>query len=367
MHFSWTGVVVDRIRADVERLEAYTERTSASFGPAEAAVEDHQQALRAYQSAPDEVASACMVDVSPDVAGTLLELQQHDVLPRAFAGALRALDESGGPVRRATDGQRFDALVGAQVAPPGASPPAGGEVPEGFLSRAWRGVDAMFVPDGGDVGHPLWWFGNLQGVAVTTVRSADQHLVVRVSGYTTRAGTVVDDHVRWWPRTAPTLNRVTSASSVTRVANSRLVQGATNAAPFVMAGVGQVTEDWSDADLTTGDRVARTGAATMFEGGGAWAGGTLGAKGGAMAGAAIGSIVPGAGTAVGAAVGGIVGAVGGGIAGSEFGGWVSDDLLVDQIEWASDQVDGMLEGAGDLVDGAGDLLSDAGDLVGSIF
>lgn len=360
-------MVADRIRADVDRLEAYTERTSARFGAVEAAVEDHQQALRAYQSAPNGVASACMADVSPDVAGTLLELQQHDVLPRAFAGALRALDESGGPERGATAGARFDALVAAQVAPPGTPPPPDGQVPDGFLSQAWRGVDAMFVPDGDDVSHPLWWFGNVQGVAVTTVRSADQHLVVRVSGYTTRAGTVVDDHVRWWPRTASTMNRVASASTVSRVANSRVFRGATKAAPFVMAGVGRAAEDWSDPDLTTGDRVARTVGAAGLAGGGAAAGAALGAKGGVAAGAAIGSVVPGAGTAVGAAVGGLAGTVVGGVAGSEFGGWVEDTLAVPVIEGLGDGIDGMLDGAGDVVGGAGDLLSDAGDLVGSIF
>ena len=85
-------------------------------------------------------------------------------------------------------------------------------------------------------------------------------------------------------------------------------------------GAVQYTTDQANPNLTTTQRVARTGTAAAVQGLSAWAGAAAGAKAGILAGGAVGA-VPGA------VIGGVVGAVGGGLAGSKFGKWVKDELF----------------------------------------
>jgi uncharacterized protein YukE len=118
------------------------------------------------------------------------------------------------------------------------------------------------------------------------------------------------------------------------------------------AGYDQWAADAGRTDLSTSERVGRTGTRAVVAGGAAWGGAFAGAKLGAGAGAAIGSVFPGPGTAVGAVVGGLVGGVVGGVAGSALGNEVADSVVEPVGEFvgeATDTVDGALEDAGDAV------------------
>lgn len=102
---------------------------------------------------------------------------------------------------------------------------------------------------------------------------------------------------------------------------TKIGEWGSRAGGFVSAGTAGLDQWASDSakypDMSTGEKVARTGTKAAGAGFGAYAG----AKGGAMAGAAIGTAVGGP---VGTVIGGVVGGVAGGIIGSEVGSKVAD-------------------------------------------
>jgi len=109
----------------------------------------------------------------------------------------------------------------------------------------------------------------------------------------------------------------------------------------VLAGAGQAMEDADDASLTTGDRVARVGMTTLWEGGG----GVVGAYVGAAVGQAL-IPIPVVGAVIGGAVGGWIG--------GEVGGAVNDNVA-GATEALGNTVDDALDLGGDLLDSMGDL------------
>jgi hypothetical protein len=92
------------------------------------------------------------------------------------------------------------------------------------------------------------------------------------------------------------------------------------------AGLDQWVQDSGRPDLSGGERVARTAAASALVGTTSVAGAVVGAKVGAVWGAALGSAIPGVGTvaggAVGALVGGVIGSGVGQAIGSKIKGWL---------------------------------------------
>jgi uncharacterized protein YukE len=110
----------------------------------------------------------------------------------------------------------------------------------------------------------------------------------------------------------------TEAAATTTGAVARWAQRLP-AVGVALAGVTQTMEDNRNARLTTTQRVGRTSAAVLFEGGGAVVGAEAGATAGATAGAAVGAFFGGVGAVPGAVVGGAVGAVGGAFLGSSAG------------------------------------------------
>lgn len=86
-----------------------------------------------------------------------------------------------------------------------------------------------------------------------------------------------------------------------------------------LTGVVQTMDDTRNARLTTTQRVGRTSAAVLLEGGGGVVGAEAGAVAGASAGAAVGALFGGVGAVPGAVVGGAVGALGGAFLGTTAG------------------------------------------------
>lgn len=86
-----------------------------------------------------------------------------------------------------------------------------------------------------------------------------------------------------------------------------------------LTGVVQTMDDTRDARLTTSQRVGRTSAAVLLEGGGGIVGAEAGAAAGASAGAAVGALFGGVGAVPGAVVGGAAGALGGAFLGTAAG------------------------------------------------
>lgn len=113
----------DRIIAQPERLEAYSEATRPTIAPVHDAAAIYSRAILAYSMAPvNDLGGACLVDHAPAVAHTADELAALDELPEAFARALRAIDDRMGPLvtlSAETDG-RFDAAVDAALLDPDA-------------------------------------------------------------------------------------------------------------------------------------------------------------------------------------------------------------------------------------------------------
>ena len=119
---------------------------------------------------------------------------------------------------------------------------------------------------------------------------------------------------------------------------------------FVAGGLDQWTRDANRDDLSTGQKVTRSGTrATLNLAGtaaGAWAGGKAGAGIGAMVGGPVG-----------AAVGGVVGGLVGGIIGSGVANEVADHV----VDWAGDTYETVSDWTGDRLEDAGEMLSDVGD------
>lgn len=89
--------MTDRITADPGRLTAFSAVTRRTIAPALDATADHSAAIRAYQSAPNDLSTRCFVDHGGTVEALLTDLATFDELPEAFARALNALDGRMGP------------------------------------------------------------------------------------------------------------------------------------------------------------------------------------------------------------------------------------------------------------------------------
>ncbi|MGH8905298.1 MAG: hypothetical protein ACRD0K_01975 [Egibacteraceae bacterium] len=133
-----------------------------------------------------------------------------------------------------------------------------------------------------------------------------------------------------------------------------------------MPGIDQIVKDWNDPTLTTGDRLARAGAATVLDGGLGFAGGAAGVWAGAAAGAAIGSVFPGPGTVVGGVIGGIVGGVSGGIIGGEVGQNIRENVG-GAVDWAGERIDDAIEFGEDVIGAIGDAGEAALSRIGGLF
>jgi hypothetical protein len=364
------------ISGDPERLRDYTATTTPAVAAARAPLDAYAAAVRAFNTAENDLGTT-LTDNTPRVTAILDDADDLDRGPAAFAFALENLDRIGGGwwgTTRVTDLERFRALVIARLDAPYAADDDVLVAADGLLDTSvhWLWEDDGWLSD--RLGSELWWGGNVLGVATGTFTQVDEHLVHGVSGHL-RSGRWIDSYHRWAPGTASTMNRVMSADDWALWSQRAGRVGAV--AGFALAGAGQAIEDWDDPDLTTGDRIARTGATTLLEGGGGALGGLAGAKMGAAGGAAIGTaIFPGVGTAVGAAVGGIAGGIVGGGIGGEIGGFVNDnvaglvegagDLIDDGIAFGDDVIDGALDLGGRALDTGGDLLDGALDVGGSV-
>jgi hypothetical protein len=318
---------MSRVFGDPDRLEAFTAEVTPTIGPTHGAVDDAATAVAAFNRADPNDLGSSLTDLAPVVRADLDLLLELDQAPAAFAFALRNLDELRTDTWnrvRADDLARFEALVTARL-----RDPYGGR--SRVLEAAHAELDTSIVFPWHDEGSwaadptaPVWWASTTIGAAERTVREVWDRFGVEVRGHY-RGSTWVDAHGRWRPGWAGRLNpRIGRADGWRRTLPwARRVGRVLPAVP----GVVQYVEDQDVAGLTTGDRVARAGAAALLEGGGAVAGGAAGAKVGAAIGGGIGTfILPGVGTAVGGAVGAVVGGVIGGWAGGEAGSSAFDSL-----------------------------------------
>ena len=342
------------VRGDPDRLEAYTEDALAALEPARDAVEDYADAAAAFNAAGPNDLGSSLEDLGPSLRAELELLQALNAAPAAFAFALRHLDElsvsDGWAWMHVGDLEWFEALTGARLELPGASV-------QDVVAAAHRGLDPSWEwPWSNGFGNwgqdrltsPPWWATSSIGAATDAIKVVDEKLLQRVSAHW-RGSTWVTSYPRWRAGSAPLMNRITTARTFSRLAPWARRVGWLGPP---LAGLGQLLDDWGDPSLTAGDRVARTGAAAMLDGGL----GLAGASAGGALGAAIGTFaipIPGVGTAV----GGVAGAVVGGFIGAEIGQTIRQNLT-GLIDWSGDRIDTSLEWSGDAAGWTGDRLHD---------
>jgi hypothetical protein len=185
-----------------------------------------------------------------------------------------------------------------------------------------------------------WTSGLLIGSYQQFHKHAARHWVRYEPGYWAREPRMVRGHWRGTPSGGrtwvdPYLRRgkwvearevpdLAKRAGSLRAAKGAGIAGA--ALAYGTAGLDQWVQDSGRPDLSGGERVARTAAASALVGTTSVAGAMVGAKVGAVWGAALGSAVPGVGTVAGAAVGALVGGViGSGVGqaiGSKIKGWL---------------------------------------------
>lgn len=339
------------IRGEPERLEAYTENTHASLPPAREAVQAYAATVAAFNAAGPNGLGSSVDDLGPSLQAELDLLEALDAAPAAFAFALRHLDalapsEDPWAWMVVGDLEWFEALVIARLELPHAGD-------DQVVDAALVGLDASwtwpwskgFANWAEDrVTSPPWWATSSLGATTDSLNALDRSLLQRVSGYQ-RGATWVEAYPRWRAGSAQLMNRIVSARRFSRIA------------PWVrrvgwlgppLAGVGQLLEDWGDPTLTTGDHIARTGAAVALDGGIGLAGASLGAAAGTL-------VLPGIGT--------VVGAVAGGLIGAEVGQNIRQNLD-GIIDWGGGRIDTLLEWGGDGAGWAGDRLQDGWDWAG---
>jgi hypothetical protein len=267
-----------RVSADPDRLEAYSAATLPLIQPVHEATNEYRRALTSLNEAPSDLRGG-YIDPSASIGAQLELLHELDRGPEALAFALRNLDvfrdeRSGLSSARFGELDLLGALTSAYLSNPDASTSVLVTEAADHIDRSWRmpwddGVGAWLS---GEVGTPSFWVSTTVGAALGTVIQVDKLLVERVSGYTNRHGTQVSSYERWKRGYAERLNRIARASTVARVAP--WARWGSRALPFVGAAGIRVYDDWDDPTLTTGDRIARVGSATVVEGGLTLAGGT---------------------------------------------------------------------------------------------
>jgi hypothetical protein len=333
-----------RVTGDPERLEAFTHDMLPLVDRAREAVEAYSQALAAFNGAQPNDLGTHIGDLSPLLDGNLDLLEEIDRAPEAFAFGLRRLDDNPHPVR-VSEERWFDALVSVRLSDGDATL----DDAVSALDTSWQWPWENGVGDWlrGSGSSPGFWAGTPIGAALSTVAQIDERLVVEVSAHT-RAGSNVRGYHRWKGGWADRMNRLSSASRVATVGGPAKWTG--RFLPVVGAGALQIHQDWGDESLSTGDRIARTGAAAAVEGGA----GALGAAGGA----ALGTLVaPGVGT--------VAGGVIGGIAGGEVGSHLLDNMQ-GRVDRAGERLDQFGEQLSDRVTGAVEFGSDALDTMADV-
>lgn len=302
----------DRVWADPDALEAYSQEVGATLPELEAAAEAYRAALVTFDSAePNDLGGPALADLGGAVSEHVTNLRFLDAVPGNFASAFRLADRFGPPLGASRD-EWLDALTQAHQG-------TSATLDEEIVARAHEYVT--------DPNRSLW-----DEQFLTSSLWEDLALV-------TLAGQAVDKHLfRNFPQYG-----------------SRLGRAAVRRAPIVsygFAAADQWAGDARDPDLSTGDRLARAGSAGFLRGtGSTFVGGALGAVG-AGAGAPAG---PGAAFALGAG-GTIVGGMLGDGAGRLLFGLVEDNVVAwtgSSIDWAIDVGESAIDGFGDLLDSAG--------------
>lgn len=345
------------VRGDPDRLEAYTDDALAALAPARDAVEDYADAAATFNTAGPNDLGSSLDDLAPSLRAELDLLEALDAAPAAFAFALRHLDElsvsDGWAWAHVGDLEWFEALTRARLDLPGASDQDVVDAARRSLDLSWEWPWSNgFASWGQDrLTSPPWWATSSIGAATDSIKVVDEKLLQRVSGYQ-RGSTWVASYPRWRGGTAELMNRVVTARTFSRIAPWARRVGWLGPP---LAGLGQFLEDWEDPSLTTGDRIARTGAATVLDGGVGLAGASIGGALGAAAGTFL-IPIPGVGTAI----GGVVGAVAGGFIGAEMGQNIRQNVA-GVIDWSGDRIDTLLEWGGDAAGWTGDRLGDGWD------
>lgn len=284
------------IRGDAERLETYTEEMELTIPVPRTAIEEYEKAVQAFNATPNDLGTT-LEDLGPSLHAELDALRELDRAPAAFAFALRNLDQLTAGDGRWTwmltsDLEWFNALTQARLNMPDATDAEVIAAAQTLLDTSWdwpwekKGLGGWA---GERLASPFWWTDTAIEGATATVVEVDKHLITRVSGYYGRTGRRVDPYVRWHRGTADFMNRISAARIWAKIAPWTRRVGFV-AAPLVPA-TEQLVKDWDDP--TSGDRIVRTGAAAILDGGGSLGGAAAGAKIGATAGAAIGSVFPG--------------------------------------------------------------------------
>lgn len=225
----------------------------------------------------------------------------------------------------------------------------------GALGQAGGGLGAVGQPGApataeGGGGEPPTWLTLLGGAGFGTdaaARTVEQggglgnvFTKTAVSGYT-RGGGRVSGYWRTTPSGGSTWVKPyyrqggavsgylrNNPTSLRWARLGKFARGAGYGVSFLTAGASQWAEDSENPNLTTTDRVGRTGGAAAAVGGGAAAGGWAGAEAGGMAGAAIGTaILPIGGTAVGGAIGALAGGIGGSYVGEKIGEAIKQPVM----------------------------------------
>lgn len=123
-----------------------------------------------------------------------------------------------------------------------------------------------------------------------------------------------------------------------------------NVLSFAAGAVDQWTRDANRTDLTTGQKVTRSGTRATLNLAGTAAGAWAGAKGGALVG-----------TMIGGPIGGVIGGAVGGIIGGVIGSGVANEVADHVVDWAGEAYEETSEWVGDRLDEAGEVLDDVGD------
>ena len=222
----------------------------------------------------------------------------------------------------------------------------------------WTGVAGMWTPttDQGAWGVGLW--GVRRGISgFSWVADWRQWSRMRFAPRGADGRFLPYKNTSWWNQAklrASTSNWVSTygnaASNARWATAAKWVGRGGNVLSFAAGALDQWTRDADRSDLTTGQKVTRSGTRATLN----LAGGLAGAWAGGKVGAGIGAAVGGP---VGAAVGGAIGGIVGGVIGSGVANEVADHV----VDWAGDTYETVSDWTGDRLEDAGEMLSDIGD------